>query len=89
VTYRLLRLGESAEALGPLLVECDTARWPNPTPPERIQPPHTCQVSFHLARASVRVTYRFSREIFDEPDWQALDLRVRGWIAARTVTPPS
>jgi hypothetical protein len=36
----------------------------------------------------VRVTYRyrFQREIHDKPDWQALDLRVLEWIAARTVT---
>jgi hypothetical protein len=26
-----------------------------------------------------------SREIYEEPDWQALDLRVREWIAARTL----
>jgi hypothetical protein len=88
VTYRLPRLGEGAEALGPLLVECHTARWPNPTPPERIQSPHTCEVNFRLSHAGVAVNYRFPREIFDEPDWQALDLRVRRWIQERTAPAP-
>jgi len=88
VTYRLPRLGEGAEALGPLLVDCDSARWPNPTPPERIQSPHTCRVRFHLTHEGVRVIYRFPREIFDEPDWQALDLRVRRWIRERTAGAP-
>jgi hypothetical protein len=31
----------------------------------------------------VRVRYSFPREVYDEPDWQALDLRVREWIAER------
>ncbi|BDG71909.1 hypothetical protein [Roseomonas fluvialis] len=88
VIYRLPRLGEGAEALGPLLVECHTARSPNPTPPERIQSPHTCEVNFHLSHAGVAVNYRFPREIFDEPDWQALDLRVRHWIQERTAVAP-
>jgi hypothetical protein len=82
-TYRLPRIGEGAEALGPLLVECFTGRWPNPDGPGRVAAPHVCAVSFHLSAADVRVTYRFQREIYDEPDWQALDLRVRKWTAAR------
>jgi hypothetical protein len=84
-TYRLPRTGEGAGALGPLLVECDTARWPDPVSPGRPRSLHFCAVLFDAPRAGVRVIYSFPREVNDEPDWQALDLRVRGWIAARTV----
>jgi hypothetical protein len=85
-TYRLPRTGEGAEALGPLLVECRGVRWPDPIPPPRIPYAQTCHVTFDAPRAGVRVIYRFPREVYDEPDWQALDERVREWIAARTVT---
>ena len=83
--YRLPRIGEGDEALGPLLVECWGARWPDPIPPARIPHPQPCRVTFDAPRAGVRVRYSFRREVYDEPDWQALDLRVREWIAARTV----
>ena len=86
-TYRLPRAGEGAEALGPLLVECWGARWPDPVPPGRIQSPRICRAAFDTPRAGVRVRYRFPREVYDEPDWQALDLRVREWIAARAASP--
>lgn len=32
------------------------------------------------ARGVVDVAYRFYREVFDEPDIPALDLRVRGFV---------
>lgn len=86
-TYRLPRVGEGAEALGPLLVECWGARWPDPVPPGRIQSPQICRAAFDTPRAGVRVRYRFPREVYDEADWQALDLRVREWIAARAASP--
>ncbi len=86
-TYRLPRTGEGAEALGPLLVECRGERWPDPIPPARIAYAQQCQVTFDAPRAGVRVSYRFPREVYDEPDWQALDRRVREWIAARTASP--
>lgn len=86
-TYRLPRTGEAAEALGPLLVECDAARWPDPIPQERSQSAHRCRVNFHAPRAGVRVRYSFRREVYDEPDWQALDLRVREWIRERSASP--
>ena len=44
-------------------------------------------MTFDAPNAGVRVTYRFRREVYDEPDWQALDLRVREWIAARAASP--
>lgn len=87
-TYRLPRIGEGAAALGPLLVQCWGARWPDPIPPGRIpSPPQPCEVTFDAPRAGVRVRYRFPREVYDEPDWQTLDLRVREWIAARAASP--
>ncbi|WP_343896012.1 hypothetical protein [Craurococcus roseus] len=86
-TYRLPRIGEGAGALGPLLVECDTGRWPDPPQPGRGPASHFCRVTFDAPRVGVRVRYRFPREIYDEPDWQALDLRVREWIAARAASP--
>jgi hypothetical protein len=70
-----------------VLVECEGVRWPDPIPPARIPSPQGCRVIFDAPRAGVRVTYRFPREVYDEPDWQALDLRVREWIKARSASP--
>lgn len=81
--YRLPRIGEGADALGPLLVECWGARWPDPIPPARIAYAQQCQVTFDAPRAGGRVRYRFPREVYNEPDWQALYLRVRRWIEER------
>lgn len=41
-TYLLPRAGEGAEALGPLLVDCFTGRWPNPDGPGRVAASHVC-----------------------------------------------
>jgi hypothetical protein len=83
--YRLPRTGEGDEALGPLLVECWGARWPDPIPPARIPHPQPCQVTFDAPRAGVRVTHRFPREVYDEPDWRRSTCACAKWIAARTL----
>jgi hypothetical protein len=49
-TYRLPRIGEGVEALGPLLVDCFTRHWPNPDGPGRVIASHVCSVSFHMPR---------------------------------------
>ena len=83
--YRLPRIGEGDEALGPLLVECWGASWPDPIPPARIPHPQPCQVTFDAPRAGVRVTHRFPREVYDEPDWRRSTCACAKWIAARTL----
>jgi hypothetical protein len=60
-------------------------RAPRPLRPEGSGCPAGARYFFRVD-GLVRVTFRFQREIHDEPNWQALDLRVREWIAERTVT---
>lgn len=86
-TYRLPRIGGAAEALGPLLVECNDARWSDPIAPGRPRSLHFCTATLNAPRAGVHVIYSFPREVYDEADWQALDLRVREWITARAASP--
>jgi hypothetical protein len=82
----LPRLGGEEDTREPLIPACILpgaaigGGWRPPGPPEeeaRLPRAWTrCQVSYRH-RGVLAVTYRFYREVFDEPDIPALDLRVR------------
>lgn len=73
----LPRLGESSDTAEPFFVDC-SFEWERP---ESVPPPGAggwkeCIVLYRF-RGVLDLSYRFYREVFDEPDIPALDLRVR------------
>jgi hypothetical protein len=76
----LPRLGDATDTREPLFVSCllGLREWRPPTP----SAPRgwtRCEVRYRH-RGMVDVAYRFYREVIDEPDIPALDLRVRGFV---------
>ena len=76
----LPRLGDAADTREPLFVSCllSVREWRPPTP-SALRAWTRCEVRYRH-RGLVDVAYRFYREVFDEPDIPALDLRVRGFV---------
>ena len=81
------RIGDPSDTAAPLYTNC-SFEW---TPPEPNEPRSARQWTECIARFRFRgvldVTYRFYREIFDEPDVPGLDLRVRDYVRALLVPP--
>jgi hypothetical protein len=80
------RIGDPADTSEPLFTDC-TFEWTPPDPGELRRIWNECGVRFRF-RGVMDVTYRFYREIFDEPDVPGLDLRVRDYLRA-LLLPPS
>lgn len=86
----LARIGDPTDTSEPLFVSC-SFEWGRPERASRV--PFAsgrwmeCGVRYRF-RGALDLSYRFYREIFDEPDIPALDLRVRDYVRAM-LTPPS
>lgn len=78
----LPRLGDPSDTAEPLFVDC-SFDWerPEPVPPPRSGGWTECAVLYRF-RGALDLSYRFYREVFDEPDVPALALRVRDYVRA-------
>lgn len=78
----LPRLGDPSDTAEPLFVDCSFV-WerPEPVPPPGAGGWTECRVLYRF-RGALDLSYRFYREVFDEPDVPALDLRVRDYVRA-------
>jgi hypothetical protein len=76
----LPRLGDPSDTAEPLFASC-SFQWerPEPVPPPRSGGWTECAVLYRF-RGVLDLSYRFYREVFDEPDVPALDLRVRDYV---------